>query len=102
MFIGVKSKIVDESSGEAALLKEQEALRVKLRDRFKYAKLFKDAAELQREQEEKRKQQQQQQLQSQGAEENGGTSNTVAGEVATMLDEMTIGGAAPSAPPAKN
>lgn len=97
VFNGVKSKLIDDSpEGDAApLLKELEVLRGKLHGRFKYAKLFKDEAELQREQDEKRKQQQQKQDQQQlqGAEENNGPSTgTSAGEVATMLDEMTIGG----------
>lgn len=91
MFNGVKSKLINGSSGDPALAKEQEALRVKLHDRFKYATLFKDAAQLERDQEDKRKRKQADQLLSQqNSEENGATSNS--GEVATMLDEMTLCG----------
>lgn len=81
MFNGVKSKLIGD---EAGLEKELEALRGKLHDRFRYAALFKDAAELQREQEEKRKQQQQRQLQQQ--ENNAATT----GEVVTKLSDLTI------------
>lgn len=94
VFNGVKSKLIDDASSSDAtgLAQELEVLRAKLHDRFKYAKLFKDAAELQREQDEKaQKQQQKQQSQSQAAEENNGQAAAV-GEVATTLDEMTIGG----------
>lgn len=93
VFSAAKSKFIDGSTADGALLAEFEVLRGRLRDRFKYAKLFKDEAELQREQEEKRKQkqqfeQQQQQNQSQGG--GGADEATADDDVASKLDKITI------------
>lgn len=67
--------------------------RGKLHGRFKYAKLFKDAAELAREKEEKEKAKAKEEQQQSQAEENSNGQGQ-GQEVANMLDEMTIGGGA--------
>lgn len=84
MFNQLKGTFVDaeESEGgpcDEALLKEFDGFKRKLNGQFKYAKIFKDEAVLQREQDEKRKQQEEKlQEQSQGEENNGGMRSGLA------------------------
>lgn len=85
VFNAMRVKLIGD---DEALLKDFEAFRSKLHGRFKYAKLFKDEAELKREQEEKLERKQQKQLQQSQESSNGGGA---AWEVAAMVDDLTIG-----------
>lgn len=98
-FVGDEGEEENDGGGsrDEAVLKEFNGFKRKLNERFKYAKIFKDEAVLQREQDEKRKEQEERLLeQSQRAvEENNGGGGGVGGtttEMATMLDDLTIGG----------
>lgn len=99
VFSRLKSKFLDDGdagNSDEALEKEINGFKAKLNGHFKYAKIFKDEAELQREQDEKRKQQEEklqeenQGLMEENNEEGGGGGGP--DSMTTLMYDLTIGG----------